>query len=195
MTATPAQRNRRALIVFGAAVVLYLVTSQFIFPWYDQLRAATGLAAEKEEQLRRYRQELLHQGNYRVLTADVRKKILEAVPYFFGNPAELQKLVEDGAKAVGIDLAQRSAVQTKRIDDVVYEIAMTITFQCTPGQLVRFLDQLRQSPKIANVRAAQIDPAQVAFEPPKTGEFRKMLRVNLTIAGQGLAAAALDKVD
>jgi len=183
------QRNRRALILFGVAVVLYVAISQFLLPWYDHLRAASDDVTSKTEQLRKFRRELLHQGNYQALIADVRKKIADARPYFFNEPAELQKVVENGAKTVGIDLTQRSATQTKKVDDLVNEISMTVAFESTPGQLVRFLDELRESPQIVNVRTAQIDPTQVVFAPPKTGELRKTIRVNLTIAGQSSTAS------
>jgi type II secretory pathway component PulM len=188
VTGGNAQRNRRALILLGVALVVYIASSQFIFPWYDRLRAASGDVSAKTEQLRKYRRELLHQGNYEALTADMRKKITDARPYFFNDPTELQKIVENGAKTVGLDLAQRSATQTKKVDDLVNEISMTVAFESTPGQLVRFLDELRESPQIVNVRTAQIDPVQVVFAAPKIGEFRKTLRVNLTIAGQSSAA-------
>jgi type II secretory pathway component PulM len=189
MTTTTVQRNRRALILLGAAVVLYVGSTQFVFPWYDRLSAASGDVTQKTDQLRKYRRELLHQGNYEALTADISKKITDARPYFFNEPTELQKVVENGAKTVGIDLTQRSATQTKKVDELVNEISMTVAFESTPGQLVRFLEQLRESPQIVNVKTAQIDPAQVVLAAPKTGEFRKTLRVNLTIAGQSSIVA------
>ena len=192
MTGMSARRNRRALILLGVALVLYLAASQVVLPWYDKLRAAPAQAADKTGQLRRYRRELLHQGNYEVLTADVRKKFAETNPYFFTDASELQKVAEDSAKTVGIALAQRSS-QMKKVDDIVNEITMAMTFESTPGQLVRFLDELRESPKIVNVRMAQIDPNQVVFEAPKTGELSKIVRVIMTIAGQVLVPRPEDK--
>jgi len=192
VTGTSAQRNRRALILLGLALVLYLTASQVFLPFYDKLRAAPAQAADKTDQLRRYRRELLHQGNYEALTADVRKKIAETIPYFFTDASELQKVAEDSAKTVGIALAQRSS-QMKKVDDVVNEITMAMTFESTPGQLVRFLDELRESPKTVNVRMAQVDPNQIMFAAPKTGELRKTVRVNMTIAGQVLVPRPEDK--
>jgi hypothetical protein len=189
---TPAaQRNRRALLLLGVAVALYVGTSQFALPWYDSLKAAPAEAADNAEQLRKYRRELAHRGAYETLTSDIRKKVTDSRQYFFGtDTGELQKIVEESARSVGIDLAQRSATQSKKLDDMLFEITMTTTFESTPGQLVRFLEVLRSSPKVVNVKQAQIDPIQPAFEAPKTGELKKSVRVNLTISGEGLFPAA-----
>ena len=190
---TMAPRNRRALLLLAVALVFYVALSRFLLPAYDKLRAAPAQVVDTTEQLRKYRRELLHRGNYESLTTDVRKKIADAAQYFFSDPAELQKLVEDGAKSVGVDLVQRSATQSKKVDDLFTEITMSAMFEASPGQLVRFLDALRASPKIVNIRTAQIEPAQIAYEAPKTGEVKKTVRVNLTIIGENLSAMP-DKV-
>jgi hypothetical protein len=188
-----ARRNRRALLLLAVAVFSYIALSQFLLPAYDKVRAAPAQVVDTTEQLRKYRRELLHRGNYETLTADVRKKSADAAQYFFSDPAELQKLVEDGAKSVGVDLMQRSATQSKKVDELFTEITMSALFEATPGQLVRFLDALRASPKIVNIRTAQIEPAQIAYEAPKTGELKKTVRVNLTIIGETISATP-DKV-
>jgi hypothetical protein len=66
---------------------------------------------------------------------------------------------------------------------------MSTNFEATPNQVVSFLNQLRTSPKIVNVRSAQIDPVQIAYEAPKLGELKKTLRVNLSIAGATLVTS------
>jgi hypothetical protein len=191
MTATSSQRNRRALVLLGVAVIAYLTTSQLLLPLYDQVRAAPVVAAEKTQQLRKYKRELSHRGNYDALQTITRMKLQELQGHFFSNDsagsAELQKLVEDSAKQASITLSQRTATQAKKLDELVTEISMTASFESTPNQLVAFMSQLQSSPKVANVRVAQIDPVQVAYEAPKQGELKKSLRVNLTIAGEALA--------
>jgi type II secretory pathway component PulM len=194
VTATASQRKRRALVSLGAAVALYVFASQLALPWYDRLRAASEQVADKTERLRKYRRQLLHRSSYDAITRDLREKIAEAQQHFFSNdPKELQQIVEDSAKAVGIDLTQRSTTQTKKVDDVFNEITMTMAFESTLGQLVRFLEELRSSPKIVSVRTAQIDPIQVAFEAPKLGELKKTVRVNLTVAGEAIGTTTADK--
>ncbi|HEY2379838.1 MAG TPA: GspMb/PilO family protein [Terriglobia bacterium] len=190
MTATGSQRNRRALIILGVSVAIYLITSQGLLPFYDQLRGASSTSSDKTEELRKYRRELSHRGNYEALKTDVRKKLDELKTHFFTNDAagaaELQRTVEDGAKTVGIDLTQRSTTPPKKVDELTGELTMQTAFEATPNQLVAFLNQLRNSAKIVNVRNAQIDPVQPAYDAPKLGELKKTLRANLTIVGIAL---------
>lgn len=190
MTATKGQRNRRALIVLGIATALYLISTQGLLPLYDQLRGASSTASDKTDELKKYRRELSHRGNYEALKTDARKKLDELKTHFFtgdaAGSAELQRIVEESAKTVGIDLVQRTTTQPKKIDELTAEVAMTTTFDGTPNQVVAFLNQLRNSPRIVNVRNLQIDPLQLAYEVPKTGEVKKTLRANLSITGVAL---------
>ena len=194
MTATATQRNRRALIVLGIAAGIYLVSSFGLLPLYDQLRAASATVADKSDELKKYRSELSHRGNYAALKADARKKTDELKAHFFANDAvgtaELQRTVEEGAKTAGIDLMQRTTTQPRKIDELISEISMTTTFEATPNQFTAFLNQLRNAPKIVNVRNAQIDPAQIVYDTPKQGEVKKTLRANLTIVGVALAESS-----
>lgn len=197
MTANAVQRNRRALIALAVAGGLYLAVSQILLPAYDRFGAAPAEASQMEAQLQKYRTALSHRGNYDALETDTRRKLDDLRTRFFtsdaAGSAELQKLVEESAKQAGIDLAQRTATQSRKIDEFVTEISMTATFESSLNQLTSFLTQLRASPKAVNVRMSQIDPVQIAYEPPKQGEVKKSVRVNLTIAGDAVAAAA-DKV-
>jgi hypothetical protein len=192
MTASANQRNRRALIVLAIAGGIYLVSSFALLPLYDQLRAASVAAVDKTEELKRYRRELSHRGNYDALKADAGKKLEEMKTHFFtsdaAGSADLQRVVEESAKTVGVDLMQRTASQPKKLDELTSEVTITTVFEATPNQLVAFLNQLRNSPKVVNVRNTQIDPVQIAYEAPKTGEVKKTLRANLTISGVALAA-------
>jgi hypothetical protein len=192
VTATTNQRNRRALIILGVAVAIYLITSQGLLPLYDQLRASSNTVSDKTDELKKYRRELSHRGNYDALKTDARKRLDELKTHFFTNDAtgsaDLQRTVEDGAKSVGIDLMQRATTQPKKVDDLTGEVVMTTTFEATPNQVVTFLNQLRTSPKTVTVRNAQIDPLQVVYEAPKAGGVIKTLRVNLSIVGATLVA-------
>src|SRR5689334_13878191 len=108
MTASASQRNRRALVGLGIAVAVYLISSQGLLPLYDQLKAASGTVADKTGELKKYRRELSHRGNYDALKADSRKRLDELSTHFFTNDAagsaELQRIVEESAKTVGVDL-------------------------------------------------------------------------------------------
>lgn len=192
MTATASQRNRRALIILGIATAIYLISAQGLLPLYDQLRAASSAASDKTDELKKYKRELSHRGNYESLKTDARKKVDELKMHFFSadaaGSADLQRTVEDIAKTLGIDLMQRATTQPRKIDELTSEVAMTTTFEGTPNQVVAFLNQLRNAAKVINVRNAQIDPIQIAYDTPKLGEVKKTLRANFTITGLALSA-------
>jgi hypothetical protein len=73
---------------------------------------------------------------------------------------------------------------------------MTVSFDCTPNQLTTFLSELRNGQRFVTVTSAQITPVQVIQEAPKSGEFRKIERVNLNLSAilSAVAAAPADRV-
>ena len=198
MTQDRSARNRRALLFLAGAAAVYALISLLILPSYDVLRAAPDELTDKIGRLTKYRQELSHRGNYETLIAGAQKKIDEVQGHFFAGDAagsaELQKMAEESAKSVGIDLMQRTVSGTRQMDDLVGEIGVALTFEATPNQLSSFLANLRAAPKMVKVKSAQIDPIQVAFEAPKAGEFKKTLRVSLSLAGMSLITAQNNKV-
>ena len=58
---------------------------------------------------------------------------------------------------------------------------MSLGFECTPGQLVAFLEQLRGLEKLLAVRSIQIAPLSVLDEVSEGMELLKDVRVNLTV--------------
>jgi len=66
------QRDRRALMLLGAAVLIYTLSDWIILPAYDRIMAGPEIAAEKEQHLRRYRRAQARKGQYESLlkTAD-----------------------------------------------------------------------------------------------------------------------------
>lgn len=182
-----AERDRRALLGLLVILGLYLVLVELALPAYDKLTASSEGALEKEDQLRKSRRALQRKGNYAQLLDQARKQTTEAEARLIrgDNPSlassELQTLIEEAAAAVGIELGQRNMSPARKRDNYFNEITVTTAWDCTPGQLVNFLNQLRASPKHVTVRSIQIAPVQVAQEPPKRGKFEKTLRVNITI--------------
>jgi hypothetical protein len=182
------ERDRRALILLAAAAALYLMVSQAVLPIVDRLQVAAESAAEKEDQLRRYRRALLRKGRYTQLLDQARKNVAEGEAFLLrgDNPSlasvEFQNLVEEAAKNAGIGLSQRNISAAKKTDDFFNEITMTLSFESTPNQLTTFLSEIKTSAKFIAVRNAQIAPSQVLHAAPKTGEFQKTLRVSLNLA-------------
>ena len=182
------QRDRRAIVLLLAAAALYAVLSFGILPALDSLKhGATGVA-EKEEQLSKYRRALVRKGQYVTLLGQVRKGVSDAEGRLIrgDNPTlaavELQTIIEDAAKKVGLQLDQRTVSPARKKDEFFNEIIMTLSFESTPSQMANLLAELRSAPKLITVRNAQIAPTQVIHEAPKKGDFKKMFRANLTIA-------------
>ena len=95
--------------------------------------------------------------------------------------AELQAVIEEVAEATGIELGQRNMSAARQKDEFFNEITMSLGFECTPGQLVAFLEQLRGSEKLRAVRSIQIAPLSVVDEVSEGMEVLKDVRVNLTV--------------
>lgn len=182
------QRDRRALLGLAAAVALYLVFSQVLLPALDYVQTGTQEAADKEEQLMKYRRAQIRKGHYEQLLQQARKNVTEAESRLIrgDNPSlasvELQSIVEEAAKKVAVDLGQRNMSPARKKDAFFNEITMTLGFDCTPNQLVTFLSEIRAAPKFVTVRSAQVVPVQVVQEAPPKSDLAKTVRVNLTLA-------------
>ena len=97
--------------------------------------------------------------------------------------AAQQSLVEEIAKNANLTLSQRSVAAPKKIDDFYNEMTMGLVFEATPSQLLGFLSGLRSAPKYLTLKTLQISPTQPLTEAPKSGEFQKIVRVNVTVGG------------
>src|SRR3989304_7741030 len=124
------------------------------------MRISADAAAEKEDQLQRYRRALVRKGSHTQLLEQARKNVADAEGRLIrgDNPSlasvEFQNLVEEAAKKVGIALAQRNIAPAKKADDFFFEITMTLAFERTPGQLASFIAELRNAPKVITIRNA-----------------------------------------
>src|SRR5262249_32918843 len=113
-----------------------------VLPAYDRITAARELAAEKENQLRRYRRAELRKGQYADLLKLANERISksESIVIAAGNlslaSAELQSLVEGATNKVGLMVGQRMIGTPRRLNDFYAEVPMTLTFESTPGQVV-----------------------------------------------------------
>ncbi len=181
------QRDRRALLLLGVSLGLYLVLSEVAFPAYDGLAAAADIALDREDQLRRYRRAVVRKADYGRLLEEARRRVEEGEALLIrgDNPslasAELQTMIEEVAEATGIELGQRNMSAASRKDEFFNEITMTLGFECTPGQLVAFLKGLRGSERLVAVRSIQIAPLSVVDEVSDEMELLKDVRVNLTV--------------
>ena len=190
-------RDRRALIFLVCAVGLYGVVSGVLFPAWDNLAIAEASALEKEDQLLRYRRALARAADYSALLEQARTRIAEGEARLIpgDNPslasAQLQTLIEDAAERTGIELGQRTISPARLVDDYFNEIMMSLVFQCTPGQLVRFLSDIRSVDNLVVVRSIQVSPNQTVDRVVLEGEAVKDLNVNVTF-GSILATPQLE---
>ena len=181
------ERDRRAILLLGGAAIIYAALSFGVFPAFDSLKEASSRVSEKEDQLKKYRRAVVRKGNYTQLLEQARKNMAEAETRFIrgDNPTlasvELQSIVEQAAKKVGLDLNQRTVSPARKKDDSFNEITMTLALEATPSQIFGFLAEIRNEPKFVIIRNAQIAPTQVLTEAPKKGDFMKTIRANLTI--------------
>lgn len=181
-------RDRRALILLGLAVVVYLAISELALPAYDRIKSGAGTVATREGELRKYRGALDSQQHYTQLLSQVKSSLEEGEGRLVrgDNPAlasvELQTIVEDAAKKFSIPLGQRSMSPAKKKTDYFNEISMSLSFDGTPNQLTSLLAELRTAPKFVTVKSLQVAPVALATEAPTKGELRKTIRVSLTVS-------------
>ena len=193
-------RDRRALILLATGLGLYFLVSTVAFPAYDDLVAAEASAIEKEDQLLRYRRALVRAADYASLLEEARSRIQEGEALLIpgDNPslasAQLQTLIEDAAERTGIELGQRNSSPARPADDYFNEITMSLTFECTPGQLVQFLSDIRDVEWLVSVQSIQVSPLQGADGVP-AGDLIKDLTVNVSFAAILAAPAVADAME
>ena len=182
------EKDRRAILLLIAASALYGIVSFVALPAFDRLKDASTGVGDKEQQLKKYRRAVIRKGHYTDLLQQARKTVMEAESRLIpgDNPTlasvQLQTIVEDAAKKVGIDLPQRNVTPARKKDDAFNEITMSLVLEATPAQILGFLAEIRNAPKFVVVRNVQIAPAQVLMAPPPKGDFVKTVRANVTLA-------------
>jgi hypothetical protein len=94
---------------------------------------------------------------------------------------EFQTLVENAARKFEITLLQRNVAPLQPSAESLREMTMTLGFEGAPRQLVSLLSELRAAPKAIRVLTMSVSPLQTAQESPKSGQFRKDVRVSMTL--------------
>src|SRR5437660_12847637 len=113
-------RDRRAILLLAGAALLYAALSFGAFPALDSLKDASARVGEKEEQLKKYRRAVIRKGHYTQLLEQARKNVADAESRLVrgDNPTlasvELQTIVEEAAKKVGLDLPQRKVTTSRK---------------------------------------------------------------------------------
>jgi hypothetical protein len=181
-------RDRRAILLLVAASAVYGIVSFAVLPAFDRLKDSSTGVADKEQQLKKYRRAVIRKGHYTQLLEEARTNVAAAEARLIpgDNPTlasvQLQTIVEDAAKKVGLDLPQRNVTPARKKDDSFNEITMTLVLDATPAQIFGFMAELRNAPKFVIVRNVQVAPAQVLMQPPPKGDFMKTVHANVTLA-------------
>jgi Tfp pilus assembly protein PilO len=183
------QRDKRAFILLGLALTIYLAADWLVLPAYDRLTAAADLVADKESQLKRYRRAELRKGQYEELLKSANEHLTKSESSLIPAAnlslasAEMQSLVEGAANKVGLMPGLRLMGNGRRVNDVYAELPMTMTFESTPTQLVSFINELHSLPRFFTVRSLQITPLTPVVEAPKGSDLTKAVRVSMAVSG------------
>jgi hypothetical protein len=181
------RRDKRALGILLMAIAGYFLVSWLVFPVFDTLQGAETAALDKERILQKYRQVIGRRGRYSTLVEQVDKQVQQAGERVIRseNPSlaavEFQTLVESAARKHDITLLQRNVAPLPASAEPLREMTMTLGFEGAPRQLVSLLSELRAGPKSIRVLTMSVNPLQSAQEAPRTGEFLKDVRVNMTL--------------
>jgi Tfp pilus assembly protein PilO len=180
-------RDRKALILLVLALAIYAGTNTFVLPAYDRIANAKDVAADKENLVRRYRRAELRKGQYADLMKTAADRVTQSETVVITAPnlslvsAEFQSLVEDAAKKVGLVVGQRTVGTPKALNDFYAELPLTISFESTPGQLVSFLNEIRNIPRFMTINSLQVSPTDFVVDPPKGMAVSKNIRVSMTL--------------
>jgi Tfp pilus assembly protein PilO len=193
------QRDRRALVLLTAALLIFGLADLVVLPAYDRLTDAAQSSTDKEHQLRRYRRAEQRKGQYVDLLKLTEQRVAKsesgviAAANLSLASAELQSLMEAASTKVGLTVGQRNIGTARRLNEFYADLPMTLSFEATPGQLVSFLDELRSLPRFVTVRTLQVTPVAPVFEAPKGSDLTKNVRATVTVAA--LTSADLVKAE
>ncbi len=187
------QRDKRALVALGFAVLLFFLVDQVLLPAYDWLADAPETARQSEDQLSRYRIAAGRQGialgalaQVEEATERLRAQLLSGSPNSQGGDAQavrLETLIETAAEDAGIVVRQRDAIQTRGLADGAFEeVSIGLGFDALPEELAAFLERLRGSPTHLAVTRLQVAPIDQAVEVPEDRSIARELRVAMTVA-------------
>lgn len=139
------KRNKRALLVIGAALLIYLVVDQLVLPFVD-IQAQVGQEIElKERSLlvaqRQIGQESLYQNRLdevEKVVEEYQRRLLEAK-----DPAaagvQLEGIVRGLAAQSGVRVSRSNPIPEKKIGEKYAKISLQMNLECDLDSLIHFL--------------------------------------------------------
>ena len=187
------RRDRIALLIGGAAVLLFLALTYVVQPLLDRLSQSAGAALQKEITLRRDQRLLARTQFEKTHGVELSEhlKALEAGLIESASPslanAEWQKTAGEVAERSGIVLGSSEFLRTRDLGSGYSLITGRLQFRCRIDQLVAFLSGLAAAPKLLSVVSVSVTATQ--------GDPQNTLNVQLTVGAAVRTTAQLRETE
>lgn len=172
--------REKRLIIIGAvvlvAVSVFYTVDRFL-PDSEDLSQGVELRKRK---LLKEREILSQEELYRTQLEQHRKRLKQDMGRFLPGDnvnvaaAELQTLLKGFADQSGVEITQRNALQSKKIQDSVMKVSVKIETNCNPEQLVRFLAAIKNYEKLLRIDEFMVSSYRIQ----KRFEIRPILTVS-----------------
>jgi type II secretory pathway component PulM len=170
--------REKRLILAGtgvvAAVLIFYATA-LVLPDSENLSRTADL---KKRMLLKQREVLLREEIYKKrveqyrthLAQDMTRLLPGDTPNMAG--AELQRILKDFADQTGVEITQKTTLPDKKIQDLT-KVSVSITINCDPDQLVRFMVAIENYEKFLKIEECVI----TSFRIQKRFDIRPILTV------------------
>lgn len=181
------ERDKKALQVAAAAVVLFAVLRWGLLPAWDRWQAQRADLEVRSTTLAKYRAavEAIGARNAEVMALEARLREAEGGLLSSRTPAlasaEMQDLVKQLTTAYSIEVRSSEFLPTKPLGAGYLQVPLGLQFLCRLDQLVNFLKAAEQSPKYLAI-------SKLFIQNP--GSKEKWISVSMTVAGVMLPEAA-----
>lgn len=172
--------REKRLIIVGFAVLVavsaFYAIDQFL-PDSEDLSRSVEL---RKGRLIKEREILSQEGLYRTRLEQHRKRLKHDMGRLLQGDnvnvaaAELQTLLKGFADQSGVEITQRNALQSKKVQDSVMKVSVKIETNCNPEQLVHFLAAIENYEKLLRVDEFMVSSYRIQ----KRYEIRPILTVS-----------------
>ena len=183
-------RDRIALKVACAALVLFLVADFGVLPLLDVMQASSGGIEKKELTLRRYQRLVALASSQPASRAAAEKSLGDAEAGLLESPseslanAEWQRLVRELAKEKGLELSSSEVLRVEKLSPDYALVTGRVALAARLDQLVDMLVAMATSPKLLAANSLKVMPMG--------GDPQKRLQVEMTISAAMRAAKAAE---
>lgn len=185
------ERDKKALMILGAAVVLVLAL-QLGLPWRQESIATVSPSSIQMAERRLKRLQEVARARPRAAAeaesaarglAEVEKGLLKGATAALAL-AEMQQLAKDLLQVQGIGMQSSEFGTVKAVGEDYAQVPLTVNFNCGIEQWINLMAAIRNAPQVLSTQEVQLSPGDMK---------NKLLRVRMVVAGYvpaSLAAAA-----